>query len=59
LRPEQGRLRAALFEESAVINEFYDEQGRSVVEMRMQESDFERLLKRCSIPRADLIIERT
>lgn len=55
IRPEQGRLRAMLFEEGAVLNETYDEEGLSCIEVRMQEGDFNRLLKRCNVPRADLL----
>ena len=54
LRPEQGRLRALLFEENAVLQDEYDEHGNARVEVRMQKSDFERLLSRSHISRADL-----
>ncbi|WP_197472098.1 GTPase, partial [Oleiphilus sp. HI0067] len=56
LRPEQGRLRAMLFESNHVIQEEYDDKGMARVEVRLQTSDFERMLKRCNVPRADLLI---
>ncbi|KZX75573.1 GTPase HflX [Oleiphilus sp. HI0009] len=58
LRPEQGRLRAMLFESNHVIQEEYDDKGMARVEVRLQTSDFERMLKRCNVPRADLLIDR-
>ena len=58
LRPEQGRLRAMLFESNHVIQEEYDDKGMACVEVRLQTSDFERMLKRCNVPRADLLIDR-
>ena len=58
LRAEQGRLRALLFEEGVVVSDHYDDEGMACLEVRMQESDFERMIKRCHTSRADLIIRR-
>ncbi len=58
IRHEQSRLRALLYEEKAVLNEHYNEEGQCVVEVRMQASDFDRILKRSHVSYAELLIER-
>lgn len=58
LRHEQSRLRALFYEEKAVLNEHYNEDGQCVVEVRLQASDFERMLKRCHVSHAELLIKR-
>lgn len=45
LTPEQGRLRARLYARGAVHTETTDEQGRTVLTIRLPRLDFERLLK--------------
>jgi GTPase len=45
LGPEQGRLRARLYSRGAVHTETTDEQGHSVLTIRLPRLDFERLLK--------------
>lgn len=49
LEPHESGLRAALFEQNAILNESYDEQGRAALEIRMQKKDFKQLLKRFSL----------
>ncbi|NYS59274.1 ribosome rescue GTPase HflX [Vreelandella salicampi] len=44
LDPEQGKLRARLHELNAVREEFFDEQGRSVLEVRLPRRDFNQLM---------------
>ncbi|KZZ39844.1 hypothetical protein A3758_25230 [Oleiphilus sp. HI0118] len=58
LRHEQSRLRALFYEEKAVLNEHYNDEGQCVVEVRLQASDFERMLKRCGVSHAELLIKR-
>ncbi|MFK8019672.1 MAG: ribosome rescue GTPase HflX [Pseudomonadales bacterium] len=41
----QARLRACLYEHKSVLNESYDEQGQSVLEIRAPEADLRRWLK--------------
>ncbi|MEJ2481276.1 MAG: GTPase HflX [Acidihalobacter sp.] len=49
LRPEQGRLRASLFERGAVLAEQVDDEGISHIEIRLPRRDFERLSKRTGL----------
>lgn len=42
----QGRFRAMLFEQGAVRSEHYDEQGRSVLELRLPRKDYLQILAR-------------
>lgn len=44
LAPEQGRLRAGLHELNAVREESFDEQGRSVLDVRLPRRDFNQLM---------------
>lgn len=44
LRADQGRLRAAFYEQGVVVSERYNEQGLSEVEIRLPKHDFCRLL---------------
>ena len=46
LLPDQGRLRAQLFELGAVTNEWPDDDGGWVLELKIGERDFQRLLSR-------------
>jgi len=45
LPPSKGRLRAKLFELNAVKNESINENGEFVIELFMQKSDWDRLVK--------------
>jgi len=44
LSPEQGKLRAGLHELNAVREEAFDEQGRSVLDVRLPRRDFNQLM---------------
>ncbi|MFG6666797.1 ribosome rescue GTPase HflX [Halomonas sp. HNIBRBA4712] len=44
LAPEQGKLRAGLHELNAVRDEYFDESGRSVLEVRLPRRDFNQLM---------------
>ncbi|QJQ95272.1 MULTISPECIES: ribosome rescue GTPase HflX [Halomonadaceae] len=44
LTPEQGRLRAALHERDAVRSESFDEQGHTLLEVRLPRRDFMQLM---------------
>jgi GTP-binding protein HflX len=57
IRPHQGKLRALLFEQGVVLEEAYNEQGLSCVEIRMQVDDFNRLIRKADVPSADLLLQ--
>lgn len=44
LSPGQGRLRAAFYQQSVVLSEQYDDEGFSVLEIRIPKADFCRLV---------------
>lgn len=44
LSPEQGKLRAGLHELNAVREEYFDEQGQSVLDVRLPRRDFNQLM---------------
>lgn len=46
LEPHESGLRAALYEQNAVLSENYDEHGHVELEIRLQKKDFKQLLKR-------------
>ncbi|GAB2715723.1 ribosome rescue GTPase HflX [Halomonas garicola] len=46
LKPEQGKLRAGLHELNAVQSEYFDENGRPVLDVRLQRRDFNQLMAR-------------
>lgn len=46
LAPEQGRLRAGLHELNAVRDEQFDDQGRPIINVRLQRRDFNQLMAR-------------
>lgn len=50
LRPEQGWLRAQLHELDAVQQEDYDEQGNTLLEIRLPQRDFLQLLSKAGEP---------
>jgi len=50
LSPKDGGLRARLYEQGAVMNEAYDEQGQMQLEIRLQKKDFLQMLSRLNIP---------
>lgn len=49
LEPKEAGLRAALFEQNAILSESFDEQGRFELDIRMQKKDFKQLLKRFNL----------
>lgn len=49
LSPSDAKLRALLFEAQAIVSEQYQDNGDSVVSVRLQEHDFKRLLARSEI----------
>lgn len=57
LRPDQGKLRALMFEQNVVLNERYSDEGLSCLEVRLQKLDFDRALRSSNVQDSDL--ERT
>ncbi|WP_196160063.1 ribosome rescue GTPase HflX [Reinekea sp. G2M2-21] len=49
LAPNESALRAALFEQNAILAENYDDYGHVELDIRMQKKDFKQLLKRFSL----------
>jgi len=49
LEASESGLRAALFEQNAILSERYDDLGRVELEVRMQKKDFRQLLKRFNL----------
>lgn len=49
LTPSDAKLRALLFEAQAIVGEQYQDNGDSIVSVRLQEHDFKRLLARSEI----------
>lgn len=49
LGPDEGRLRAALYQQSAVLNESVDETGQFVLDIRIPQADFIQILCRLGI----------
>ena len=49
LEPHESGLRAALFEQNAVLSENYDDTGCVELEIRMQIKDFKQLIKRFNL----------
>jgi GTP-binding protein HflX len=45
LTPQQGKLRALLYNQQAVAQEAYRDDGKTVLEIRVPKSDLLRLLK--------------
>jgi GTP-binding protein HflX len=59
LEPSESGLRAALFEQDAILAESYDDQGRIDIEIRMQKKDFKQLLKRFNLSEDRFGVART
>ena len=53
--PKMGKLRALLYEASAVVEEINDEQGKTFLEIRMPKVDFEKALRQTAIIERDLV----
>jgi GTP-binding protein HflX len=54
LKPDQGALRAALYNYKAVLNETYNEQGDVKLEIQLPESEFLRIVKQSGLKTEDL-----
>ena len=54
LPTECGRLRAMLFEQGAVRSESFDEQGRSVLQVRLPKKDYLQILARAGISESQI-----
>lgn len=52
--PKMGKLRALLYEASAIVAESYDEEGRTILDIRMPKVDFEKALRQASVSSDDL-----
>ncbi|MEJ2043425.1 MAG: GTPase HflX [Reinekea sp.] len=59
LEPREAGLRAALFEQNAILTETFDEQGRFELDIRMQKKDFKQLLKRFNLSEERFGVART
>lgn len=55
LLPNQGALRAAMYSQKAVLNETADDKGLINLEIKLQESDYLRILKAAGLKPGDLI----
>lgn len=55
LLPNQGALRAAMYSQKAVLNETVDDRGSIILEIKLQESDYLRILKAAGLKAEDLI----
>lgn len=59
LMPSEAGLRAALFEQNAVLSENYDDQGHVELDIRMQKKDFKQMLKRFDLSQERFGVART
>ena len=55
LRPQDGRLRAALYAQQAIAEEFFRDDGVAVASLRVPQSDLMRILSAQKIPFDDLV----
>jgi GTP-binding protein HflX len=55
LRPQDGRLRAALYEQQAIAQESFRDDGMCVASLRVPKSDLLRILSAQKIPFEDLV----
>jgi GTP-binding protein HflX len=53
--PKMGKLRAILYAASAVVAETSDEQGKTILEIRMPKVDFEKALRQASLMESELV----
>ncbi|MDH2432221.1 GTPase HflX [Pokkaliibacter sp. MBI-7] len=49
LKPAEGAMRAALYAQGCVLDEFWDESGNNLLQVRLPLSDFLQMLRRCDI----------
>jgi GTP-binding protein HflX len=59
LAPHQGRLRAAIYQQNAVVSEYYDEQGQSVLEIKIPRHNFCQLIKAADLEPEQMLAEMT
>jgi GTP-binding protein HflX len=59
LAPQSGRLRALFYEADSVLAEHIQNDGATIVDIRMPKEKWHRLLKSEGIEAADLIVEKT
>lgn len=52
--PQMAKLRARLYEQGAVVAENYDEQGNSILDIRMQVKDWKQSLSRVALTEGDI-----
>jgi GTP-binding protein HflX len=53
-KPQLGKLRALLYAGSAVVSEQTDDAGKTVLELRMQKSDYNKVLRQANIKESEL-----
>jgi len=54
--PQHGKIRALLYSASSVVGEHTDEQGRTILDIRIQRTDFNRILRQSNLDEAELSI---
>ena len=54
LKPQLGKFRALLYSASAVVSEQTDDDGKTVLELRMQKSDYNKVLRQANIQENEL-----
>lgn len=55
LNPQQGRLRAMLYAQQAVLEEGHNDLGESLLQVRLPKDDLLRILSACNIPFESLV----
>ena len=55
LSPSQGKLRALLYGANAIQSETHGDAGEVILEVRMQQSDFDRLLRQAGVSQEELL----
>ncbi|MCP5325366.1 MAG: GTPase HflX [Oceanospirillaceae bacterium] len=50
IAPHEGQLRALLYAQNAVLNERIDDEGRMMLEVRIELADFKKILHKASVP---------
>lgn len=54
LKPELGKFRALLYTANAILSEQTDDSGQTLIEIRMQHSDYKKLLRQSGIQEQEL-----
>ena len=55
LKPQLGKLRALLYAASAVVSEQVDQSGKTIIELRMEKTDFNKVLRQANVKDSDLV----